>query len=142
VLVVPHPLLSAQRGAAATGSVVVGVDGSDGARRALTTAASLLGHRKLIAATVGDVEHAGDSDAPVTVQAVTVQAEGAATSARAIAGALGRLAAEDGAALVVVGSRGRSAHREILLGSVAMAILHHAGLPVMVVPGSQRLMLP
>jgi len=41
--------------------------------------------------------------------------------------------------MLVVGSRGRSAIREILLGSVAMATLHHAYRPVMVVPeGSVR----
>jgi len=141
VLVVPHPLLSAQRGAAATGPVVVGVDGSDCAQRALTTAASLFKERRLIAATAGDVAHTGEIELPVKGDAVTVEPEGVFTSARAIAAALARLAAERGAALIVVGSRGRSAHREILLGSVAMAVLHHAGMPVMVVPRPQRLML-
>ena len=38
------------------------------------------------------------------------------------------------AAVLVVGSRGRSALREILLGSVAMAALHHSPRPVVVVP--------
>jgi nucleotide-binding universal stress UspA family protein len=33
----------------------------------------------------------------------------------------------------MVGSRGRSAVREILLGSVAMATLHHTRRPVLVV---------
>jgi nucleotide-binding universal stress UspA family protein len=36
--------------------------------------------------------------------------------------------------VIVAGSRGRSAARELLLGSVAMAILHRAQRPVLVVP--------
>jgi nucleotide-binding universal stress UspA family protein len=43
-------------------------------------------------------------------------------------------AADHGAAALVVGSRGRSAAREIILGSVAMSTLHHSHRPVMVVP--------
>jgi nucleotide-binding universal stress UspA family protein len=141
VLVIPHPILSGQHSAAAGGSVIVGVDSSDGAHRALGTAASLFGERRLLAATVGDAEAqpTGDIDLPVSGEAVTINPEGAFTSARAIAGALARLAAADGAALIVVGSRGRSVHREALLGSVAKTVLHHAGMPVMVVPGLQRL---
>jgi nucleotide-binding universal stress UspA family protein len=44
-------------------------------------------------------------------------------------------AAEHGAAVLVVGSRGRSAAREIIMGSVAMSTLHNSHRPVMVVPG-------
>ena len=39
-----------------------------------------------------------------------------------------------GAALVVVGSRGRSAIKELVLGSVAIATLRRAYRPVLVVP--------
>jgi nucleotide-binding universal stress UspA family protein len=35
----------------------------------------------------------------------------------------------------VVGSRGRSAAREIMLGSSAIAVLHHTDRPAVVVPG-------
>jgi nucleotide-binding universal stress UspA family protein len=52
VLVVPYPLLSLQRDAADSGPVIVGVDGSDGARRALSTGAWLFGDRKLIGCSV------------------------------------------------------------------------------------------
>ncbi|MDQ4118714.1 MAG: universal stress protein, partial [Actinomycetota bacterium] len=38
------------------------------------------------------------------------------------------------AGVLVVGSRGRSAVREVLLGSTALAVLHHADTPVVVVP--------
>jgi nucleotide-binding universal stress UspA family protein len=37
-----------------------------------------------------------------------------------------------------VGSRGRSAAREIIVGSVAMSMLHNSHRPVMVVPGPSR----
>ncbi|WP_092197969.1 universal stress protein [Blastococcus tunisiensis] len=44
------------------------------------------------------------------------------------------LATDRGAAVIVVGWRGRSASRWLLLGSVAKATLHHAHRPVLVVP--------
>jgi nucleotide-binding universal stress UspA family protein len=52
--VVPDPLLADERESAATGPVVVGDDGSDGARAALAAAASLFPARELIAAAVLD----------------------------------------------------------------------------------------
>ena len=61
-----------------------------------------------------------------------------ARGARAVADALAGFAAQRGAALIIVGSRGRSAWREILLGSVAMAVLHHGERPVLAVPGADR----
>jgi hypothetical protein len=55
---------------------------------------------------------------------------------------LGRIIAEAtgarltiGAAAIAVGSRGRSAAREVMLGSAAMPVLHHTDRPVVVVPG-------
>jgi nucleotide-binding universal stress UspA family protein len=48
--------------------------------------------------------------------------------------ALVAAAAAAGAAAVVVGSRGRSAVRELLMGSVAISVLHAARGPVLVLP--------
>ncbi|MEV4538755.1 universal stress protein [Asanoa sp. NPDC049518] len=110
VLVVPHPLLTAEFAALDKGPVVVGVDDSDGARAAHETAARLFPTRALL---------------PVTVD------EG---RGRAVAGALAACGRDQAAAALVVGSRGRSALREIMLGSVAMATLHHAYRPVLVAP--------
>lgn len=45
-----------------------------------------------------------------------------------------RAAARDGAACVVVGSRGRSELAAAVLGSVAQGLVHHGSLPVVVVP--------
>lgn len=59
---------------------------------------------------------------------------GRGRQARATASAIVAAADDEGAAMVVVGSRGRSAVREIILGSVAMGIVHHSHRPVMVVP--------
>ena len=56
---------------------------------------------------------------------------------RGVAASMAAAAADHGAAAVVVGSRGRSAAREIILGSVAMSMLHNSHRPVMV-PGPSR----
>ena len=140
VLVVPHPLLADEREAAAAGPVVVGHDGSRGARRALAAAASLFAGRELVVATAGtDIDGSGLPAGAGAAELVRVAPRGVAQSARAVADALAACAAERGAAVIVVGSRGQSARREILLGSVAMATLHHAHRPVLVVPDPHRL---
>ncbi|MDD7968426.1 universal stress protein [Actinomycetospora lemnae] len=130
VLVVP-PLLSHERAAAATGPVVVGHDGSPGAEHARTVAAALLPHRDQVLAHV----HAGSTTEPagdVPAGAIDLRAHG--WGARAVANALDTAAADRDAAVVVVGSRGRSALREMVLGSTAMAVLHHVHRPILVVP--------
>jgi nucleotide-binding universal stress UspA family protein len=114
VLVVPRLVLTAEREAAGRGPVLVGDDGSDGAARARERAHDLFADRDVVAWEVADVG-----------------------SGRAVAAGLFQRAQELGAALVVVGSRGRSAAREIVLGSAAMATLHHADRPVMVVPAAR-----
>ena len=132
VLVVPYPLLIAEHAGLAEGPVVVGWDGSAGAVAARAAAARLFPGRKLILAAVDDgagPPPAGADDGPVLHLG-----KQRGDAARAVAEALSECARERGAALLVVGSRGRSVVREILLGSVAMAALHHAHRPTMVVP--------
>jgi nucleotide-binding universal stress UspA family protein len=132
VLVVPYPLFVAERAALADGPVLVGWDGSAGAAQAVEAAEKLFGGRRIVLVQVDQ------DDAPVSPPAghELVRAEileRHVPAGRAVAAALGRLAGERSAALVVVGSRGRSALREIVLGSAAMATLHHTQRPVLVV---------
>jgi nucleotide-binding universal stress UspA family protein len=134
VLIVPHPLLAEERQAAAAGPVVVGHDESDGARLALAAATSLFPGRKLIAVTVADEEVGGERIDTTAVETVLLDVGRPVRGSRAVADAVARFAAERKAALIVVGSRGRSVWREIMLGSVAMAVLRHAERPVLTVP--------
>jgi nucleotide-binding universal stress UspA family protein len=138
VLVVPHPLLADERESAATGPVVVGDDGSDRARAAVAAAASLFPARELIAAAVLDGSASAAGAETAAGESVVLDPGRPARGARGVADALAGFAAERGAALILVGSRGHSAWREILLGSVAMAVVHHAERPVLTVPGADR----
>ena len=133
VLVVPHPLTTAEWAAAATGPVIVGTDGSPHAQRALATATTLFPHRHRLLVAVQEKE---DSPAPPPVEGtelVTVRCSGRAGRPRATATTLADEAARRGAAVLVVGSRGRSSTRETLVGHVTRALLHSAHRPVLVV---------
>ncbi|MDD7938472.1 universal stress protein [Actinomycetospora lutea] len=130
VLVVP-PLLHAERAAAATGPVLVGHDGSAGAEHARVTAGALLPGRAQVVVHVGAGSGVAEAGPPDAV-AVTGHGRGA----RAIAAALDAEAVARDAGVVVVGTRGRTALREVVLGSAAMAVLHHVHRPVLVVPQS------
>jgi nucleotide-binding universal stress UspA family protein len=134
VIVMPYPMLAAERAEVLDGPVLVGWDGSPGADAAVQTAARLLPGRRLVLAAV-DVD-AGPPALPAgtaepSVLRLTRKHE---HSSAAVADALISAARENAAAVVVVGSRGRSAAKEILLGSVAMRTLHRAHRLVMVVP--------
>jgi nucleotide-binding universal stress UspA family protein len=130
VLVVP-PLLSFERARAATGPAVIAHDGSAGAERALEAAAALLPHRERIKVHV--TRSVDEEDGPE--DAVSVRAHG--WGPRAAAEALDTEASARKAGVIVVGSRGRSTLRQVVLGSTAMAVLHHAHRPVLVVPASE-----
>jgi nucleotide-binding universal stress UspA family protein len=137
VLVVPHPLLIVEQDALAGGPVLVGWDGSAGSAAALAAADRLFPTRQLLAVSVEGQGQPDAADPPPSGAGTTTRlrvARSHGPTGRAVATALAGCASSQRAALVVVGSRGRSAAREILLGSVAMATLHHAHRPVMVVP--------
>jgi nucleotide-binding universal stress UspA family protein len=133
VLVVPFPLTTSERAAVAAGPILIAFDGSPGAELAAETATRLFSDREFVRVTVessNESEAIGSNDH----ETVLIPLRGRPGSARAVAVALGEYATEHGAAAIVVGSRGRSAGRELLLGSVAKAVLHHAHRPVLVVP--------
>ncbi|MBX9152132.1 universal stress protein [Rhodococcus sp. D-46] len=135
VVVVPQPMVSSEHAALPDGPVVVGRDGSRGAETAFEMATRLFPDRSLLTVYVDD-----DLTSPNTASATAGGEEivrvhpGRGFPGRGAADALCAVAEERNAAVVVVGSRGRSAAREILLGSVAMATLHHCHRPVLVVP--------
>lgn len=135
VLVVPHPILTDDLDRLAGAPVAVGWDGSDGAAGALRAVGSLFPGREVVSLAVG--ETAAGPPAGVTQRTIAAPAP-VPGPARALARELLAGARQEGAAVLAVGSRGRSAVREILLGSTAMAALHHAHLPVLVVPRTER----
>jgi nucleotide-binding universal stress UspA family protein len=142
VLVVPYPLLTAEYADLANGPVLVGFDGSDAAGMALAAAGRLFPTRDQLLVVIDDGDVPTDLTPPQTGNRPTTHLRlpsERGTHGRGVASALARCARDQAAAVVVVGSRGRSAVREILLGSVAMATLHHAYRPVLVVPASSRL---
>ena len=127
-------MLTEERAAAEAGPVVVGWDGSEGGQHATTTATSMFTGRELVKVAVGS-----EAEDAAQIEGVKlVEPHGVSQSGRAVADALAEYASNCDAAVVVVGSRGRSARRKILLGSVAMALLHHAHRPVLVVPRPNR----
>ena len=131
VVVAPHPMLIDEQEALVAGPVLVGWDGSAGAEAALTTAVRLFPTRDVVPVRVEQAGVAEEGDREV----VTVRAgHRHGRSAHAVAEALAGAARARGAALLVVGSQGRSMVREMLLGSVTMGTLHLAHRPVMVVP--------
>lgn len=141
VLIVPHPVLSSDFEALASGPVVVGWDGSAGSRTALAAAERLFPTRELVLAGVDDDSDAGAEPPPRSSHGALVPLrveKRHGPPAQAVAKGLIAYARDHKAALLVVGSRGRSAAKEILLGSVAMATLHHAHQPVLVVPATDH----
>jgi nucleotide-binding universal stress UspA family protein len=130
-LVAPPAMLADEYEALGQGPVIVGSDGSAGAHSALTTAQHVFAGREIVVVTVGDGEAEEPAVDGVTVEHVSGPGNG---SAKGTADALAAAAAHRRAAAVVVGSRGRSGLRQVLLGSVAKETLASAHRPVLVVP--------
>lgn len=137
VLVVSPPRSTGPRDASAASPVITAFDGSEGAGIALTAARRLWPSREHVVASVAS-DAALSLAADGELECVRLAPKGTPETARSVADAIAGHAAIIDAAAIVVGSRGRSAHREVLLGSVAMATLHHAHRPVLVVPAPTR----
>ena len=144
------------------GDVLVGVDGSPGSRAALVWAAREAVSRgvglRVVCAVPVD-EPWADPLLVLTERADQARSDTARLAAEEVDRARAELAVGDrpwpevtvqtrvglpttvletaavDAALLVVGSRGRGAARSVLLGSVSLHVVVHAGCPVVVVPG-------
>lgn len=140
------------------GPILVGVDGSANAGRALEVAADLaLGldtdvlavHALGLLTTIGDrrlpsVEHRAEIDEYLQSVWCAPLAErlGERWSARLVDGnpaeVLILTAADVGARMVVVGARGIGGHPDLMLGSTSHQVIHHASCPTVVVPPVDR----
>jgi nucleotide-binding universal stress UspA family protein len=136
VLVSRQTLLAAEYEALAAGPVVVGFDQSAGAAAAVAAAQSLFPGRYLLAVSVASDDTASASAVPPEGVTVINAAPHRGRGSAATAHTLISVADEHDAAAIVVGSRGRSAIKRRLLGSVASSVLHDSHRPVVVVPSS------
>lgn len=128
------------------GPIVVGVDGSEGAARALEWAVDLAEatgapivavHAPMLGANNAMMSAASQSleqwCAPIAARAVPLEMRIEPGDART---ALEHVADETGAALLVVGTRGLGPVRGLLLGSVAGYVVRYSERPVAIVPRS------
>ncbi|HLY84451.1 MAG TPA: universal stress protein [Acidimicrobiales bacterium] len=140
----------------AQSEIVVGVDGSELARRALDWALEEAAVRGVgcrlvhawnygMAATGlipgGALEQIGEDAQTLLDQDVAyARLSGVAVEGRLVFGVAGAVLAEESrdADLLVVGSRGRSGLASTLLGSVSIACVHHSACPVVVIPPAER----
>jgi len=133
-----------------THRIVVGIDGSEGARRALEWAA---GQARLTGALLEIVAVSGESHARTDPRAVRDRSEkdvdeasvrartvapGAAITTKIVDGVPAPVLTEEsgGADLLVVGTRGRGGFTSLVLGSVSRECVHQAPCPVVVVGGA------
>ncbi|MGB3482409.1 MAG: universal stress protein [Mycobacterium sp.] len=134
VLVSKQTLLVSEYKALAAGPVIVGFDQSEGANAAVAATRRLFPTRELLAVSVSsDDDSPASVDAPEGVSVINA-APHRGRGSGATADTLIATADEHDAALIVIGSRGRSALQRVLLGSVARTVLQRAYRPVMVVP--------
>ncbi len=108
-----------------------------GGNVALASAADLFPDRELIVVEVrsqGDQDPGPPDELPAGARFVRLPLIDRIGYSRAVAEQLDTIADERAAAAIVVGSRGRGAIRELLLGSVAKATLHNVRRPVLVAP--------
>jgi nucleotide-binding universal stress UspA family protein len=142
------------------GPILICYDGSEGARRAIETAASLLGPRDAVVLDVGPILTAAESMALASsvvpgsafeevnrAEALVRARQGAAlanqfgfkATERATLAAptwegIVDVADELDAPVIVLGSRALPRLREFLEGGVSSDVVHHAGRPVLIVP--------
>jgi nucleotide-binding universal stress UspA family protein len=134
-------------------TIVLALDGSEGSRRAIPMASELAlrNNARLVIVHVderiagkagGDV-HPDEAEIQVTIRQHTeeLSKQGIETTVRmrdvmvgGPARSIADVASEEGADLIVVGTRGHSALAGILLGGVTQRLLHLAHRPVLAIP--------
>ncbi len=138
------------------GTVVVGLDGSDNASRALAFAGDLAqraGGRVIVAHAAGASATTEPAEFHLSPAATAVQEQveawcaplhrrdidhGVAIKQGDPRQVLREIVAEHDADLLVVGSHGRGAMAHLLLGSVANSLAQHCQVPVTIVPHASR----
>lgn len=68
------------------------------------------------------------------IQEAGIQAEGLVTEAETPQAGILRVAGEQGARIIVMGTHGVTGWRHAVIGSVSDAVIRHAGVPVVLVP--------
>jgi len=136
--------------------IVLGYDGSDGAKAALPQAVALAAAFKVplvavfayganpVGGVTGDVERETEKVGQGFLdeaEAAAKQLDANVTVVQVLANAtpvegLSKLAEERGAHILVIGGNGRGAMIGTLLGSVGYKLLHHTSVPVLVVQPS------
>jgi len=134
-------------------TIVLGLDGSDGSKRATPLATELarrdgaklvIAHAEELTTGKGGGPLQADEDelkAEIRAQAEELTRQGIPTEVKmesimvgGPAHVIDQVAREAGADLIVVGTRGRSPVGGLLLGAVTQRLLHIAGCPVLAVP--------
>jgi nucleotide-binding universal stress UspA family protein len=124
------------------GSIIVGIDGSAPAERALRWAAdqAQLEHRTLTAVVAADGRAGAHKVADAAVQLVRSERPGVEVSGMAVLGDAREVLLDlaPSAHLMVLGSRGRGTVRSLLLGSVSVAVAKTADCPVVICRPAQH----
>jgi nucleotide-binding universal stress UspA family protein len=139
-------------------TIVVALDGSEGARRAVQPAIELarnddarivIAHvEEQVASNIGfEPVHADEEGVQSDIRRTSeeLSGEGIEASVKTATAPVGgpahaiyEIAKEEGADLIVVGTRGHSSVSGLLLGSVTQRLLHIADCPVLAVPPADR----
>ena len=153
--------MNAQQG---NGVIVVGVDGSQGAKEALRFAlqearrrqatlravhawrfgyigvTGIEGFSPLYGADLGELRHNAEVFLNATLDDVVSDGNGVVLEGVVVEGAAARVLVDQsrGADLLVVGSRGHGGFAGLLLGSVSQQCAQHAACPVVIVPTDGR----
>ena len=134
--------------------IVVGIDGSEGAREALQWAIAEARRRNAAVEAVcawhppyvlgyealGEIHGSFEADAAKMLDAAIDGADtaGVRVERKLVTGGAAAALVEEakGAALLVVGSRGRGGFTGLLLGSVSQQVAHYAPCPVVIIPAA------